>query len=195
MSFVVLFDTSVLAPARLNDLMLSLAFDRTYVPKWSSEIVIELERYLVRRGLKEAAIEKRLLNMANAFPTASVENFQSLAKTLRCPDPNDNHVLAAAIVGGAGALVTFNSKDFPQNLFENYGIDLLHPDDFLRNQYTLHPETVNRSLADLGYRWHRPDGTVQELVRSFERPLPQFASLIASNSAEIDFYRTLRSAL
>ena len=55
------------------------------------------------------------------------------------PDPNDRHVLAAAVRAAAGAIVTFNLKDFPRNTLEPLGIEATHPDTFLLSQYDLAP--------------------------------------------------------
>ena len=49
------------------------------------------------------------------------------------PDPDDRHVVAAAIVGHANAIVTFNTKDFPATVLQPYGIEVLHPDEFMMN--------------------------------------------------------------
>lgn len=59
--------------------------------------------------------------MEQAFPDASVTGYAGLTDKLRC-DPKDRHVLAAAIVGGCQVIVTFNTKDFPPESVEEFGI-------------------------------------------------------------------------
>ena len=44
---------------------------------------------------------------------ALVTGYEPLVKTIHLPDPNDRHVLAAAITGRADVIVTKNLKDFP----------------------------------------------------------------------------------
>ena len=51
------------------------------------------------------------------------------------PDPADQHVLAAARVGGAEAVLTFNLRDFPRRELAQFGLIALHPDAFLRNAF------------------------------------------------------------
>jgi hypothetical protein len=51
-------------------------------------------------------------------------------------------VLAAAIHAGADAIVTFNLRDFPQQIRELYNLEVLHPDDFIQFQYGLNDAAV-----------------------------------------------------
>jgi len=47
------------------------------------------------------------------------------------PDPDDEHVLAAAIGARADLLVTKNNKDFPRSILGCYGIGRSDPDALL----------------------------------------------------------------
>jgi hypothetical protein len=49
--------------------------------------------------------------METAFPDALVTDWESLAETVRLPDPNDRHVVAAARAGRADVIVTDNLAD------------------------------------------------------------------------------------
>jgi PIN domain-containing protein len=58
-----------------------------------------------------------------------------LVDSLTLPDPDDRHVLAAAIQGDAEVIVTYNLADFPSQLLARYGIEAVHPDGFLVNLF------------------------------------------------------------
>ncbi|WP_084080893.1 PIN domain-containing protein [Edaphobacter aggregans] len=51
--------------------------------------------------------------MDKQAPDALVTGYRQLVPALNLPDPNDGHVLAAAVRGGASMIVTNNIKDFP----------------------------------------------------------------------------------
>jgi predicted nucleic acid-binding protein len=119
--FAGLLDTSVLWPSLQRDFLLSLAIEGLYRPLWSTEILAELEyeetQKLLNRGEQPAAATARashlISQMTTAFDDALVENWEPHNGTFNLPDPDDEHVVAAALVGGAGAIVTFNLRDFP----------------------------------------------------------------------------------
>src|ERR1700756_4819382 len=118
--FAALLDTSVLWPSLQRDFLLSLAIEGMYRPLWSSTILAELE-YTETPNLMDrceqpdvAAMRARHLieQMTAAFDDALVENSEPHEGTFGLPDPDDEHVVAAAVVG-AGAIVTENLRDFP----------------------------------------------------------------------------------
>jgi hypothetical protein len=65
-----------------------------------------------------------------------------LIDQLSLPDPNDRHVLAAAILSGAQEIVTTNLKDFPQETLAAFKIVPRYPDDFVLDLADLEPAVV-----------------------------------------------------
>lgn len=63
---------------------------------------------------------------------------------LTLPDPNDRHVLAAAIRAGAEVIVTLNLQDFPAERLSPYAVSAKHPDDFILDLADLEPQLVER---------------------------------------------------
>jgi hypothetical protein len=63
------------------------------------------------------------------------EGYELLIEPLVLPDPDDRHVLAAAIAAGADAIVTFNLRDFPAAALTRYDLEPIHPDDFIFHQF------------------------------------------------------------
>ncbi|WP_405218594.1 PIN domain-containing protein [Agrococcus sp. Ld7] len=122
--YVAALDTCVLWPSLQRDFLLSLAVTNVFQPVWSDVVLEELERHeaikLQRRhsvGEEEAATcAARLIGqMRIRFEGATVDAWDCV-KPVGLPDPDDEHVLGAAIVAGAEVIVTENHKDFPAAL-------------------------------------------------------------------------------
>lgn len=128
---VALLDANVLYPAPLRDFLLQLAYADFFAPKWSEEIHNEWTRNLLanRSDLTDAQLSYTRDMMERAFPTASVTEYEPLIAPLT-NHPKDAHVLAAAILGKAEYIVTFNLKDFPPPALTPYQIKAIHPDVF-----------------------------------------------------------------
>ncbi|MES1250216.1 MAG: PIN domain-containing protein, partial [Chitinophaga rupis] len=110
-----LLDANVLYPAPLRDYLLHLASLGVYEPIWTDSIQDEWIRSLikVRPDISRAALVATQRAIDKAFPGSNVAGHESLIDNLSLPDPDDRHVLAAAIKGGAQIIVTANLKDFP----------------------------------------------------------------------------------
>ncbi len=81
--------------------------------------------------------------MDREFPEAVVAGYEPFVGELTLPDPDDRHVLAVAVCGGADEIVTFNTRDFPADRLAPLGLAATHPDDFLLRLLFLEP-----ALAD-----------------------------------------------
>jgi predicted nucleic acid-binding protein len=145
--FPAFLDTCTLYGAYLCDSLLRLAEAGTYRPLWSADVLDELERVLVARGLPADAVKYRLGEMRGAFPGAEVRGYENIVETMIC-DPKDRHVLAAAVRSDAAVLVTFNLDDFPDVSTAAYDITVVHPDDFLLDQLDLYPGYTVAALRD-----------------------------------------------
>ncbi len=68
-------------------------------PAWSAEIHAEWQRSVLaaRPGIDPALLERRRAAMDTALPDACVSGHAPLIGALVLPDPDDRHVLAAAI--------------------------------------------------------------------------------------------------
>ena len=125
-----LIDTCVLFPTVLREIVLEVAGTGYFDPLWSERILEEWRRTGMKHGegdiavLEIAALERR-------FPNALVDIQAETQSMVTLPDPDDDHVLAAAIDGEADELITLNLKDFPTNTLSSYGIIRRDPDGFL----------------------------------------------------------------
>jgi predicted nucleic acid-binding protein len=125
-------DACVLYSAPLRDLLMYLAVRDLYRPRWTDAIHEEWIRNLLesRPDLRRTQLERTRDLMNRHARDSMVTGYEGLIEALRLPDPNDRHVLAAAIQSGAEVIVTFNLSDFPASTLAIHGIEGRHPDAF-----------------------------------------------------------------
>ncbi|MGX6512516.1 PIN domain-containing protein [Rhodococcus sp. SJ-2] len=169
--FAVVLDTSVLWPSRQRDFLLSLAIEGLYRPLWSEAILEELEFHeavkLEARGTRAAdaaATASRLVSqMRRAFDDAMVSEWEPLVGSYGLPDPDDDHVVAAAVVGGAGAIVTSNIRDFPADHVPEH-IQILSPAEFAADTVAVSPVVARQAVASMTARLSNPAMSVEEVL-------------------------------
>lgn len=115
MSAVVIYDACVLYPSTLRDVLMEIAQIGLVQAKWSDQILDETFRNLKedRPDLDPAKLDRTRALMARAVRDCLVKGHEPLVDVMDLPDPDDRHVLAAAVRAKAQAIVTFNLKDFP----------------------------------------------------------------------------------
>jgi hypothetical protein len=85
------------------------------------------------------------------------------------PDPDDRHVLAAAIRARAQVIVTNNLKDFPAGALRQWDIDPKDADDFVCDQIGLNAKVVWSCVQQIANSWRNPPGTIADVLTSLER--------------------------
>lgn len=158
-------DACVLAGALRRDLVLSLAFARTFEPLWSTRILDETRLAILRMtGSVEESV-RHIAEIEAVFPKARVKNFEHLESELSLPDPNDNHVLAAAIKGQAQIIATDNLKDFPDKILKPYSVQPMSTDHFLVHVIELNEQRALASIKQMRKRWSKPAHSSASMIR------------------------------
>lgn len=169
MGFAVVLDTCTLYPAHLRDALLRLAELDLFDPLWSDDILNELSEALATSGIPPSAIQHLIEEMQGAFPEAFITGYRSLVDSMVCPDPADRHVLAAAVRANAGAIVTYNLKDFPPEVVNPYEIEVIHPDGFLLDLLDLAPVGVINSIRRQAEANRHSPRTVEEILDALSK--------------------------
>jgi hypothetical protein len=173
--FTALLDTSVLWPSLQRDLLLSMAAEGLYRPIWSAAVLQELtwaeQAKRVGRGASpdkaRAAAEWLVAQMTQAFDDSCVHGWEPLVGSYGLPDPDDEHLVAAAVVGGAGAIVSSNLKDLPQDRLPE-GIGAVSPARFAADTVSVSPAVGLRAVQNIARRYQNPVRRAQELVAMIE---------------------------
>lgn len=170
--YTAVLDACVLHSMLMSDALLSLAVQGLFAAKWSARIEEEWIRSVERRrldlkgklGYRRDAMRKAILDWE--VPEIAIAR---LEPCLELPDPCDVHVLAAAIAGHADCIVTSNLRDFPVDVVEQYGIEMVSPDRFIINQWDLRPYDAIAALKHMRGRWRRPEATAENFAEAFDR--------------------------
>lgn len=182
--FAVLFDACVLYPAPLRDSLMRLANCDLFKAHWTDAIHEEWINALVRDGKYPLETLERVRDLMDGHvPDAKVEGYECLIEGLTLPDPDDRHVLAAAIKCKADAIVTFNQKDFPAEDLKAFQIEIIHPDDFIYYQIDMAPAICCKAFKDQRNALKKPPMAVDEFLTCLQKQqLPQTVLLLKQYS-------------
>jgi hypothetical protein len=164
--FTVIYDACVLYPAPLRDFLMRLALTDLFRARWTNLIHDEWIRNVLKQGAhrKQEDLE-RTRSLMNAHVRDSiVTDFEHLIASVELPDPDDRHVVAAAIHGGASLVVTFNIRDFPAQQLKRYNLAAQHPDDFIFDLLDLHPAKVCEAAANHRRALKNPPKTADQYL-------------------------------
>jgi len=130
---VVVLDACTLFPAALRDVLMRLALHRLIFARWTDAIHDEwIEAVLHNRpDLSRERLQRTRELMDLHAGDSLVTGYESRMKGLELPDVDDRHVLAAAIEAKAGIILTWNLRDFPDDVLARHGLRAENPDDLL----------------------------------------------------------------
>jgi predicted nucleic acid-binding protein len=153
------------------DALLRIAERGLYRPLWSARIIAETIDAIkeVHPTIPPGRIQQRFAEIDTAFADACVEWLPSLKEAVTLPDPDDRHVVAAAVHGMADAIVTANVRDYPLDVLEPLNITVIHPDAFLLDQLDLAPRIVLDVLRTQASQYRRSMLTPIDLIALLAR--------------------------
>jgi hypothetical protein len=181
-SYTVLLDACVMYPAPLRSYLMYLSLTGLYRARWTNQIHDEWIRNLLknRPELEPEKLERTKQLMNENAPDCLVEGYESLIDGITLPDVDDRHVVAAAIMGQAEGIVTFNLKDFPDEVLSPMGLTAIHPDTFLSDMFELNPSAAIQAAQNQRRSLKSPPMTVDEYLDCLMRQkLPTFVSKLS----------------
>ncbi|MCF7799534.1 PIN domain-containing protein [Candidatus Babeliales bacterium] len=170
-NIAVIYDACILYSAPLRDLFMRLALTDLYRAKWSEDIHQEWIRNLLknRPDLTREQLEKIKQKMDTHVRDCLVVGYNNLIEKVKLPDPNDRHVLAAAIQVKAQIIVTFNLSDFPLSITKKYKIEAQHPDKFLKYCLDIAPSIVLQTVKETRLSLKNPPKSISEYLKILEK--------------------------
>lgn len=145
-----------------------LAAAIVYQPRWTETIHAEWMRNVLTDNpeIAPAQLERTRQLMDQISEECLVTGYEQHIPTLTLPDPDDRHVLAAAIEARASVIVTFNLSDFPASVLKTHGVRALHPDKYLVALLEEATELFLIAVKDHRASLKRPPKTVEEYIET-----------------------------
>ena len=168
---VAVYDASVLYPSTTRDLLIRVAQAGLVQARWTETILDEVFRSIRadRPDLDPAKLLRTRALMGAALRDVLVVGHEPLVAAVELPDPDDRHVLAAAVRCGADAIVTANLRDFPERDLRRWGVTATSPDDFLLSLIEDDAEAVEGAVARISRAWTTSRGSPSDVLHRLER--------------------------
>jgi hypothetical protein len=122
-----------------------------------------------RPDLDPVKLDRTRTLMGTAVRDWKVTDYEPLMDSLKLPDPDDRHVLAAAIRARAQVIVTSNLEDFPAADLRPWDIEAKSPDEFVRDQIGLDRSVVYAAVQQIADSWVNPPGSADDVLERLER--------------------------
>ena len=172
MTFVTAFlDANVLYPATQRSVLLELAARKVFRLLWSEEVHQEWMRNLAARNpqIPPGRIVRMRALMEAHIRDGMVTGYEPRIVAIVLPDPDDRHVLAAAVHGGASVIVTSNLRDFPATALAPFKITAMDADSFVLQLLAADADGVVTALASDRADLVKPSLDAEAYLNALER--------------------------
>lgn len=168
---IAVLDACVLYPAPLRSFLMYLAVSDGFRAKWTDTIHEEWMRNVrdAHPDMTQAQVERIRDLMNSHVRDCLVRGYEWRIPELYLPDPDDRHVLAAALHANADVIVTFNLADFPTAILSGYEVEAQHPDQFILGLIDASPELVCQAAKRQRESLKNPPLTADAYLASLER--------------------------
>jgi hypothetical protein len=168
--FTSFYDANVLYPAEMRNLLMHLVLTGLFRATWSAGVHQEWMSALLRNrpDLSREKLERTRMLMDQHATDALVTGYEDLIPGLQLPDPNDRHILAAAIRAHADVIVTANVRDFPAGILAPLGIEAQHPDEFVLHLLDLASGIVAEAARNHRASLKNPPQTLDDYLNALE---------------------------
>jgi predicted nucleic acid-binding protein len=157
-----------------RDFLLQVAAEGAYSPLWGSGIITELDYVLERldkkRGLdseNRAKYRQHLLEqMTSFFPGSTIEAPKTRKYHYDILDPDDGHVVHAAIIGKADVIVTSDKRAGMEtsSVLAEASVDVLSAHEFAANTVAAHPHAGAAAILAIAKRSKNPTRSPAEFL-------------------------------
>jgi predicted nucleic acid-binding protein len=170
MAFVVMYDANVLVGNTQRDLLIRIAGTGLVQAKWTDRILDEAMAAVQksRPNIPSEKLTRLRTLMIEAIPDSLVTGHEALIDQLQLRDPEDRHVLAAAIKVGAQVIVT-GDKDFTAEDLASWNVEAKHPDDFVMDQIDINDRLVWGCVQQIAIARKQHPQTVEDVLGELER--------------------------
>jgi hypothetical protein len=182
------YDSCILFPAALRDLLVRLARTGQFRAKWTGDIHEEWIRSVldIRPDLSRERLERTRDLMNEHVLDSLVSGYERHIPTIVLPDPDDRHVVAAAIEAEASLIVTFNLKHFPPAALEPMNIAAVSPDEFVTWLLDVDESVVHSTIRNQRLDLKNPPKSAEELLNTLEaQGLPRTIARLRANVASL----------
>jgi hypothetical protein len=173
--FTALVDACTLADSLKRNLLLTLAEAGFFRLRWSALVLDETEAAIEamqrKKGRTDATerAKRARASMETAFEDATVTDFDNfLSAAAGLPDPDDAHVVAAAIKTEAAMIVTENLKHFLAAILATLNMEAKSADAFIADTIALDEGRAVAAIRRMRERFKKPEMTAEALSLTME---------------------------